>query len=68
MSAFRIKDIKKKAVKAGWRVNSTKNGHYCFLSPNRETNPIYVSSTPSDFRAIYKIKAQFKRNGLDLDY
>ena len=63
---FNVKDLQKQAEAEGWRVRQTKNGHYQFLSPDKEINPIIVSSTPSDWRAIHKIKAQFKRNGLEL--
>ena len=62
-----IRKLKKAAEAEGWRVRNTRNGHFQFLSPNTDTDPIIVSSTPSDYRAIKKIKAMFKRNGLDLD-
>jgi len=63
---FDIVAITRQAESRGWKVKPTKSGHYCFLAPDKSIRPIYVSSTPSDWRAIHKIKAQFRRAGLEL--
>lgn len=61
-----IRKLRKAAEAEGWRVRNTRNGHFQFLSPDKSVDPIVVSSTPSDYRAMKKIQAMFKRNGLDV--
>lgn len=50
------------AVDQGWRVERARNNHYKFYAPNG--NIVFVSSTPSDHRALNNIKRDLRINGL----
>lgn len=49
----------------GWYVRRQANGHFCWTSPGGQK--VTVSGTPSDHRALLKVRADFKRAGLVLD-
>jgi hypothetical protein len=57
--------LMKIALKAGWRVELTKGGHYKWIAPN-SLDLIYSSSTPSDNRALANLKQDLRRSGLDV--
>ena len=48
----------------GWKVERAKNNHYKLLAPNG--NIVFVSSTPSDHRALQNIERDLRVNGLVL--
>lgn len=60
-----IRDILAAASKACWRIEPLRSGHVRALSPCGK-HIIHVSGTPSDWRAINKIKSNFRRAGLDI--
>jgi hypothetical protein len=49
----------------GWEGRRRNNGHYLIQGPRKEK--VYCSATPSDHRAIHRIKRDLSRAGLDLD-
>lgn len=51
------------ALKAGWRVEPTKNGHFKWIAPN-SVDIVFSSSTPSDHRALENLKHDLRRRGL----
>ena len=59
-----IKDLIRQTTDAGWTYKKTKKGHVQFKSVENSEDIVLVSHTPSDYRAIQKIKADFKRVGL----
>jgi len=62
MSSF--KQLKKSLIKQGWNCSVRKCGHLKFVSPSGKV--LFTSATPSDVRAIHKIRAQARRMGADL--
>lgn len=61
-----VKDLFK-AVQSvdGWEVKRRNNGHFLIQGPGKEK--VYCSGSPSDHRAIHKIKRDLSKAGLDLD-
>jgi hypothetical protein len=55
----------KLAIKAGWRVELTKGGHYKWIAPNAR-DFFFSASTPSDNRALKNILQDLRRRGLDV--
>jgi hypothetical protein len=60
-----LEDIIDLAQQKGWRVK-TGNGHKQVFSPDGKSI-VTVAGTPSDYRALLNIKADFKRAGLDMN-
>jgi len=58
-----IKQLMMQAIKQGWNVKVRNSGHMVWTSPNPKVGPIFSSQTPSDWRAIKKIKSQLRRAG-----
>lgn len=50
------------AVDAGWVILQRRNGHLAWRSPEGAT--VFTSYTPSDRRAVGKIRTDLRRNGL----
>jgi hypothetical protein len=48
----------------GCAVTRRRNGHWKVIAP--DGTPVYMSATPSDVRAIRKIKAFMRRHGTDI--
>lgn len=62
-----IKEVKylvSLAENQGWRVSMTHKNHYKLIAPNGKV--VFVSSTPSDNRAIKNIERDLRVNGLIL--
>jgi len=57
-----MKSLLELAKDQGWEVERNKNNHIKFLSPNGGI--VFVSSTPSDHRALENIKRDLRVNGL----
>lgn len=57
-----IAKLSQLAINQGWKVERNKNNHLKFLAPNG--NIVFVSSTPSDHRALENIKRDLRVNGL----
>ena len=60
----RLGDILDTLRREGWIVRNRKNGHLKAVSP--EGNVVFMSRTPSDWRALYKIRRDLKANGATL--
>lgn len=58
------KDLADAARAAGWEITRTRGGHFRWQPP--EGPPIFVASTPSDWRAISNTRAMLKRAGVVL--
>jgi len=56
--------IIKAVVSCGWTVDKTKSCHYRFTAPNGDF--FFTSSTPSDVRALHRIRSDIRKLGLDL--
>lgn len=56
--------IIKIARKHGWIIDLNKNNHYKWVSPSGSF--FYSSSTPSDRRALERLKKDLRRLGFDL--
>jgi hypothetical protein len=56
--------IMKLATKHGWAIALNKNNHYKWTSPSGAF--FYSSSTPSDRRALERLKSDLRRLGFDL--
>jgi hypothetical protein len=52
------------ALRAGWRIERTQGGHFKWSPPIGRI--IYTSSTPSDHRAMRNVRADLKREGLQV--
>ena len=50
------------ATDQGWKIERAKNNHIKLLAPNGKI--VFVSSTPSDHRALENIKRDLRVNGL----
>jgi predicted RNA binding protein YcfA (HicA-like mRNA interferase family) len=59
-----LNSIIKAVVAQGWTVEQTKSCHYRFTAPSG--NFFFTSSTPSDVRALERIKSDIRKLGLDL--
>jgi hypothetical protein len=57
----RLGDILDTLRREGWRIVFRRNGHLKAVSP--EGKVVFMSRTPSDWRALYKIKRDLKANG-----
>jgi len=57
-----IKLLFQLAVDQGWRVEQRSTGHYKLIAPNN--NVVFVSKTPSDYRALKNIERDLRANGL----
>jgi hypothetical protein len=55
----------KVVLRAGWIVEPTKNCHYKWIAPNN-SGFFFSSSTPSDKRALERIKQDLRRLGTDV--
>lgn len=60
-----IREILAAASKACWRIERLGSGHVRALSPCGR-HIVHVSGTPSDWRALHKIRSNFRRAGLAL--
>ena len=49
-----------------WKVRVRNNGHMVWKSPDPNSGPIYTSQTPSDYRAIERIKSQLRKAGANV--
>lgn len=58
----RVRDLLRLASEQGWEIAKRPCGHYKATSP--EGKPVFFSSSPSDYRAIHKIRKDLERNGL----
>ena len=59
--------IIKVAKRQGWTViQSRRNCHWKFKSPNPRVPTIFTSSSPSDYRAIRNLTASLRRAGLQV--
>lgn len=56
-----FEELKKSAVKQGWRIESTKNGHLKWMSPTGEL--VISESTGSDYRGIKNHLSRLRRAG-----
>lgn len=52
------------AIAQGWAFEHRRNNHLVLISPTGEK--VFTSSTPSDWRALMKIKAQLRRMGVNI--
>lgn len=63
MSALKeLNNLLNLAVTQGWWVERSNNNHYKVYPPNG--NIVFISSTPSDYRAIKNIERDLRANGL----
>lgn len=66
-SSKELSVLKKKATKAGWRVEPTrKSGRLKWTSP-KGGMPYFSASTPSDRKAVHNISADLRKMGLVVD-
>lgn len=49
-------------LEQGWTIELSHNNHYKLYAPNGKV--VFVSSTPSDHRALQNIKRDLRANGL----
>ena len=59
-----LDQIIKAVISCGWSVEKTKNCHYRFTAPTGDF--FFTSRTPSDIRALQRIKSDIRKLGLDL--
>lgn len=59
-----LQEVVEKALRAGWNVGHTRNGHLRFVSPDKSVPPIFMGGTPSDSRSVKNLRAHLKRYGL----
>jgi predicted RNA binding protein YcfA (HicA-like mRNA interferase family) len=58
-----LRQLRRRAEKAGWTVTHTRGEHLRWLPP--DGGPIVISpSSPSDWRGFKNLKARLKRGGL----
>ena len=50
----------------GWAVTRTKRGSHFRAEPVGGGPVVFFSSTPSDTRALHRIRADFRRRGVEL--
>lgn len=56
-----LKELMHAAFKQGWEITMTKSTHLRWESP--EGNVVFTSYSPSDWRALIKIKRDLRSNG-----
>lgn len=56
-----LRDLLAEAEKDGCTVERRRNGHLRINTPN---GPVFCSSTPSDFRAVHKIRRDLRAKGV----
>ena len=59
-----LQQVIKVATKHGWIITLNKNNHYKWVAPSGAF--FYSSSTPSDARALERLKRDLRRLGFDL--
>lgn len=59
-----LQQVIKVAQKQGWVIELTKKCHYKWTAPNGAF--FYSSSTPSDSRALARLKQDLRHKGLDV--
>lgn len=59
-----VRDLLKKAERAGCVVTMRKCGHYKIVTPERRT--VFCSQTPSDHQALYNIARDLRRAGVNV--
>lgn len=52
----------------GASVTKSKNGHWQVLPADKNLGVITISGTPSDYRAIEKIRSQLRRAGMHVPH
>jgi hypothetical protein len=57
-----FRPLAQRAQEAGWEVEQLGNNHFRWRSPTGEW--VYMSATPSDWRAPRKLRAALRRAGL----
>ena len=57
-----LNDLMKIVLRLGWSVSMTKNNHYKWVAPDGQF--FYTSSTPSDKRALERIRKDLRRCGV----
>ena len=50
-----------------WKVETNNQGHYCFLSPDKQ-HMVFTGGSPSDFRAIKNLISRLRQRGLDIPH
>jgi hypothetical protein len=53
---------------SGATVTRGKNGHWQVLPADKKQGVITISGTPSDYRAIEKIRSQLRRAGMQVPH
>jgi predicted RNA binding protein YcfA (HicA-like mRNA interferase family) len=56
-----LHQLAEEAEKQGWTITSTKGDHRKWVSP--KGGIVFTSATPSDRRAIFKIRRDLRLNG-----
>jgi hypothetical protein len=59
-----FKSVRREAVRQGWTVDETRNGHWKFTPPDRTKPIVYAAGTPLDHRALDNLISQLRRSGL----
>jgi hypothetical protein len=54
------------AIQSGWTIRKTAGHHLAWKPPTKDGSVVYCGSTLSCSRAIGNIRAELRRNGLDL--
>jgi hypothetical protein len=57
-----LNDLMRIVVRLGWVITPTKNCHYKWVAPDGQF--FYTSSTPSDTRALERIRKDLRRCGV----
>lgn len=56
-----LRSLAEDAAKQGWRIFMRPNGHLRWESP--EGAVVFTSATPTDWRAVHRVRADLRRNG-----
>ena len=56
-----VQDLVEQAEKQGWKVVRVNSGHRKWMSPTGSI--VFTSCTPSDNRALFRIKRDLRNNG-----
>lgn len=67
MSNKVIKELIKELRRQGWSVElSKRSGHYKACSPEKGVGPVFIASTPSEYRSTKNVTSELRKRGADV--
>jgi hypothetical protein len=61
-----VNEIIGELIRQGWRIRQGRSMHHTAFPPDPSKPVVVISSSPSDFRALYRIRSDLRRSGANI--